>query len=647
MRRFAYGLLAACWIAGIWIWFRREDAAPTPAPLAPRAPALETPTAVAAKLEAPAQPRKLPSARARRRIASSPEAVPLELVRVRSSVGLPLIEVEVSIAGEAWQRVDLPQSGLEVEPEAYPLRIRAAGHLETEAARDAQEVVLEPDALLTVESPNLRTRAIGLTTLSRRQLATSNEEYTRTLHITTAGLLAEFPAADRLLVAFSPERLAPVLSGDVDVSFQLPDGRPLEFAVHPLAGLRARYALPADDMSGTAPLEVEIVDEGERPGWIRLWLADLEHASARATREEFAWGSVTTGERQVPAFPDPLWGRPSLSRVESLALGRRYALCAQDENEHYAEIEFVHDGAERKIVLQTPYTIVGRAVDAASGAGLGRPDVRGYPLGHPEDRDWFARSGPSDEVGGFELHVPGSSWGRQGAVPPLVAPERFTIVVSAEGHRSRELEIAWDGQRRIDLGNVALARSAETILVEMNDLLLWPWVDIGACTFSNEPALEWTLRHVVLCAQGDLELELAYAGTAADVLCRDLLSGESRTLPFAVPASALLLLCAGDEALAFRRGEKGRYEIVARTMQNVAVQCERLPDAGRWTLGWRSGDTWARFRTVDRTGPVLQGVLLPGIATELWWSAGEAPPDVCGRAGGRYQLGAGATVVLR
>src|SRR5690242_21551282 len=132
MRRFAYVLLALIWIAGIWIWFQRApDAGPGPS-VPPSVPALEAQPVPAAKLDSAAAPRKLPTARHRQRIpAPSGEATPA-IVRVKSSVGLPLLWVEVSVAGEDWQRVDLPESGLEVELEAYPLRVRAAGHLETD-----------------------------------------------------------------------------------------------------------------------------------------------------------------------------------------------------------------------------------------------------------------------------------------------------------------------------------------------------------------------------------------------------------------------------------------------------------------------------------------------------------------------------------
>src|SRR5690349_22233108 len=98
MRRFAYVLLALIWIAGIWIWFHGRPDAPAPKPLAPSVPALEEESTTVAKLDAAETPRKPPITRQRRPIPSARAEEPVTVLHVRSSVGLPLIEVEGRVA---------------------------------------------------------------------------------------------------------------------------------------------------------------------------------------------------------------------------------------------------------------------------------------------------------------------------------------------------------------------------------------------------------------------------------------------------------------------------------------------------------------------------------------------------------------------
>lgn len=633
------------WIAGFALWRPHSNAAPPQQPPAPAVHALEATTPVAVPLESTPAPRKsapVTAPKHRRQLTTARGAQAPALVRVRSSVGLPLLWVEVSVAGEDWQRVDLPQTGLEVEPEAYPLRIRAAGHVETDAPRGEGEIVLEPDALLTVESAHIRTWAKRLATFQRENWFETGPEFTLWGETQKSGILAEFPDSDHLLVAFSPAVLARAFPGDVDVSFRTAAELPIEILLRPVSGLRASWSVPAGSDGATAPLDLEIEDEGERPDGMHFQINELDPPSVTETRLEYPWGSVRIGRSRPPSSFD-LRGRASRTRVEALALGRRYYICGRDSNGRYGLLDFVHDGSERKIVLQAPYTIVGRVVDAGTAVGLPWPDVRAHPPGTFDNLDWWEREGPSDEQGGFELHLPGMFWGTWHGKPSLEAPERIVLEVSAEGHRSVRLEFSWDGRRRVDVGEIALEKNVHPIVIAGNDLVLQPWADISGLTFGDEPALEWDVRHVVHRAQGDHELELAIASNDAEaeplVSCRDLVSGESSQRPF-VRELGELLLCASarDEALAFRRGEGGIYHQVPRSLRHVSVECASLPEGGAWTLGWSGGGTWAAFRKVSAKGKVADGLALPELATELWWSAGEAPADLCKRQGGVLAL---------
>jgi len=605
---------------------------------------------------APAQRKlaKIPPRQHRQRLSVPSGDTAPQIVKVRSSVGLPLLEVQVSIAGEDWQRVDLPQSGLEVETEAYPLRIRAAGHLACDVALGTSEVVLEPDALLTVESAHIRTWAKRLASMQHRTWWNCTIQAQLHADVQRSGLLAEFPDSDHLLVAFSPGVLKPVFYGDVDVSFRCADGRPVEIVLRPVSGLRANLSLPAGEILATAALDLEVQNEGERPDYVRFWIQEIDAPDTAETQLEFPWGSVHIGRALPPEFPDPVWGRPTNLRLEGLPLGRHYYIRAVDSNEHYGLLEFVHDGGGRKIVLAPPYMVVGRVVDAQTSMGIVRPDVRARPPGEIGNLDWFQGAGPTDEQGRFELHLPGMLWGEWSGKPSLEAPERIALVISGEGHRSAHVEFSWQGRRRVDLGEIALGRNAHPIVLTRDDFVVQPWADIAGFTFGDEPALQWGVRHLVCQAEGDHEIELACEenGSEVDPLvsCRDLLRGEGCQRPFVRQLGELILFPSSDrEALAFRRGEDGIYHQLPRSLRQVSIDCAELPkDGGSWTVGWRGGGTWAGFRSVSSKGKVAEGIALPDLATELWWSAGEAPADLCKRQGGALVLeGISQTLVLR
>jgi hypothetical protein len=230
----------------------------------------------------------------------------------------------------------------------------------------------------------------------------------------------------------------------------------------------------------------------------------------------------------------------------------------------------------------------------------------------------------------------------------LAPPERFTLVASGKGHRSVTLEFAWEGRRSVDLGTIALSPNPRPIVLGSEELGLAGAVDVSALAFGDEPALEWAVKHLVSRGSGGYELELDFADEQLSAVpCSDLRSGERATRPFTRGLGELLCFSAGDQAYAFRL-EKEEYRALTRTLRGVRIECESLPDSGAWTIGWSGGGTWAGFRRVNAKGPVLDTLALPGIATELWWSAGGAPPEVSKCAGGTLALGdRPQTLVLR
>jgi len=647
MRRFAYALLVLFWIAGIALWLRRERAPAALAVTPESQPAESQPHALEAAPVA-AKPRPPPAAH-RRALPGAKAEAESTLLHVRSSVGLPLLFAEGRIEGGEWERLDLLDGTTEIEPDAPAFRMRAPGHAEIDVQKGALEVVLEPDALLAIHSKNLRTRVRDLAVFRRARSRMAGNEFERLEKVLNTGLLAEFPDADQLLVAYSPALLAQAYPGDVEVEFACNDGPKVEIELRPVSGLRGSWELPPADTSSSAALDLALTDEGARPDSIRIRLHALERERERESKLDFAWGRVSLSFAALPEFPDTTYGKPDRTRLEGLPLGRRYAVTGTDSNGRFGRIEFVHDGGERTLVLQAPFTVAGSVVDARDSSALPRSDVRCYPKGKPEDRSWSTRTDSwREDAGRFELPLLGWHWDEDGGTALQVPPGRFTLVASAKGHRSATLEFDWDGKASVDVGTIALPPNSLPIVLVSEGLRLEDAVDVSALTFGDEPALQWSVKHLVSRGFGESELELDFADEPPSAVpCTDLRTGESSNRPFTRVLAEILCFSAGDEPFVFRQGKQA-YEPLAQTLHAVRIECEELPDSGTWTIGWSGAGTWAGFRKASAKGPVVDTLALPAIATELWWSAGEAPPQVCKRAGGTLALESGPqTLVLR
>lgn len=663
MKPLAWLVIALAWLLGLVLWTwpaqrsrGRSAEASAEASAAPHADASsvarpsrpERDATAGATTPSPAIVRASTAASGARRSAAD-EPAAMATLHVSSSVGLPLLWVEGRLDGGEWVRADLLDGKLEIEADSPAFGLRAAGHRETEVPSGVREVVLEPDALLTLEAPRLRGRVRGLGVFQHARASLSGDDRERLLRIQEGGVLAEFPDADHLLVAYSPARLAEAYPGDVEVEFACADGPQVELHLRPQPGLRAFWTLPAEDTTRTAPLDLALTDEGPRPSSIELKLHALEADASGETTLEFPWGSARLALASPPEFPGVIHGKPERTRLESVPLGRRYAVTGTDSNGRFGRVEFVHDGSERTLLLQAPFTVSGRIVDARDASALGRSDVRCFPRARTDERIWFAREdGYDEEQGRFELRLPGSSWDAQGGAGVLAPPESFTLVASAGGHRSVELDFAWDGRRSVDLGTIALAPSARPLVLGSEELGLEGAVDVAALTFGDEPVLAWAVKHLVSRGHEQYELELDFADEAqTSVACTDLRTLERSTRPFPREFGELALFSAGGQAYAFRRVD-GEYRAVRRALHAVHVECEALPDSSAWTIGWSGGGTWAGFLTVRAKGPVVDTLALPELASELWWSAGEAPAQLCNRAGGKLALASGAqTLVLR
>jgi hypothetical protein len=81
---------------------------------------------------------------------------------VRSSMEFELPFIEWQTREGDWKRADLDHGHCELGSIALPCRVRAPGHAPALVAKDGDEIVLEPDALLTLEADGLRACLLSL-----------------------------------------------------------------------------------------------------------------------------------------------------------------------------------------------------------------------------------------------------------------------------------------------------------------------------------------------------------------------------------------------------------------------------------------------------------------------------------------------------
>lgn len=127
-----------------------------------REPAVSMSAALESRTDADTDAPREPAARRAATPATEPtasgsaEASAARALPVRSSAGLALASFEIESDADAWRRVDLVDGAIDRERVRAPARVRAPGHVSSLARPEADEIVLEPDALLLIQGVGLR-----------------------------------------------------------------------------------------------------------------------------------------------------------------------------------------------------------------------------------------------------------------------------------------------------------------------------------------------------------------------------------------------------------------------------------------------------------------------------------------------------------
>ncbi|TAJ18831.1 MAG: hypothetical protein EPO68_07255 [Planctomycetota bacterium] len=462
----AIGLL----LLGAWWWLRAEpavanvdarDAAPT-AESEPQRASLE-PTAVLGDPEVESD-EVAEIAHASRVAVGGPDASAIR-VRLRSSVGLPLLRVEVRGSDALWQPHAVVGGVATLASAALPLEARAPGH----AARrfeslgasidGAYELLLDPESLVVIDDPT------ELLTSGALPHA-SGDAPLRDL----AALLSHGPiGARKYALAFDSERLVARRMHELELGFGMRSCWTLQCKVRLEKGLRAHGELPAETaVRSHAPLVVRVHPDSPRRGpWtLRIELASKSNASwIRADLGDHVVGNLQANPSSFAATEyrtDAVW------KFDNLLMERDYSYALFDHATGASAMGTLrHLGQPIELRLNAGCVVTGRVAVPAGATSPASIDVTVQWSEPPSKVKWrTARSmWNSQSLAGVPLAPDGSfQFACFDGIPDgydglgLLSVQIETDEFASGG---RELEVV--RAQRHDLGVVELAAAAPGI----------------------------------------------------------------------------------------------------------------------------------------------------------------------------------------
>jgi hypothetical protein len=557
------------------------------------------------------------------------------LVRVRSSIGVPLARVEVEQTDGSWQAELLDEGTLSVPVAFLPARLRAPGHLAAELAPDSRELVLEPHTSLVFQAfPLERVESCEPfgEWMTQRE---AGEAFLRTgaCDETSFGL------------AFDATQLRELIP-HLDLTIRFDDGTEARVTHELEAGRHDVYAWPFAPLAvERAPLRVTLAraepGEGELHVVVR---ADPNLTREPGKRSLFSektpWGSVT-----VMDYLEQLEAHTTEAELElgPLVLGKPYLLLARDvASGDHDRVFFAHDGSPRQVVLAHGLRLRG-TLDLAPAEGLTRLERIVWRFGAKSggDRYWQGETQdvPVAPDGSFELALPAEVAISERSTFPR--PEGLTLELRAGGFESAHLQRETRELRVLELGTVRMAPLPAQLTLAAGHGLVAEDLDYGSVQVPGPDGRQFELSGARRAADGGLELTLqpeeGGGGFVVD-------AGASEA-PW-VDVAALVLIVDGEE-VAFRSDGLGRYrrEPGASFELLVAGNGTLPAEASELEVGWR----WEGMDVLVRAWRVAalwqsQGVTFeaPATGAELWWRLDDEPT----RAHAPVPL-AGRSIVLR
>lgn len=552
---------------------------------------------------------------------------------VRSSIGLALPFIEWQTRESEWLRIDLEEQRGEFGSMTMPCNVRAPGHLAARVSAGGEEVVLEPDALLVLESTGLRQCTMSIH---------PSDPFTDP-HGTASSMRPELRRAiawgwisdDRWALAVSSELAREGAGGrPMEAVLRWRDGRRADVHFAATAHARGSWSVPCDSFVDVAPLDVHVVRDGsDSIGPLEIQIVRVVEGGPSGGTEEHPWGSVVTYAPEIFWQDAIVAGGAEDWHVDVVPTGALISLAARDQvTSAYGRLVFVHDGTRRTLELRPAFELTGRVVADSTSAPVGVTDLT-WSFVEQGKNVWAwsseARALELAADGGFRLRGPTNLLTNRDS--PLIPPSQLLLRIEAPGFESFEQLFDTGGASRFDCGEMRLTSArGELVLAAGHGLspksVRWESVQ---CAGSRD--VWWTVRDAVPMSDGRLELFLIRSKRDAKLLQTGP-NREGAAWPIPPPKRLQIhvVLEDRDEPWAFERDAEGSYAPVARAQHDILVECRALPGDGQtWRIGWQWHELWGEFAGGNSLRPGEANRLsfsTPAEDATLYWSTTGRPP---------------------
>jgi hypothetical protein len=514
-------------------------------------------------------------------------AVSPDRITIRSSIGLELPFAEVQHDADAWTRVDLERGTCARSTLVGATRVRAPGHVAVVFVADAQEMVLEPDALLTIHADSLRQCVRAIEPWEPYTAPETEQPILRSglRHAIAFGWLSE----DQWAVALSPDRLEEGYGGGCVVVITWRDERTTRATFLGKPGSRETLALVCEDRVQGMPLKVHVVrPAGLAVGRVSIALDRVSSGGAGPLMINCSWGYAYTSADEDFHLRRKLGRGSNDIEFPFAPSNTRLNIAARDEiSGAYGRMDFLHDGSPRTLVLLPPFRVTGRLV-VTEGAPLPtHTDINTNAFEGSEEVDHWAIGGHGVEVsssGTFELLGPSNLLQTEGL--PLEVPGRLVVYIAAPGFEVWHESFDTHHAASLDCGDIPLvARPAEVVLAPGHGLVTKSvrWERLITLGGSG---IMWNISDATLLADGSMAISLVRYENDPKLL--EVWPGEALAWPDPPPSHLLIhvLMEDGDQPRAFERGADGRYVAPDVRVRDIEFDFTNPIDHARWTIGW-------------------------------------------------------------
>jgi hypothetical protein len=544
--------------------------------------------------------------------------------------------------------------------------VRAPGHAPAPARKDGEEIVLEPDALLTLEASGLRACTASIRPYDAYAFSEAHESESVSRDELRRAIAWRWMSDDRWAICVSSDLIDEATSDrDITISVRWRDTRWALATFVPTPGARETWTVPCTQSGASSPLDVTVTAAvGERVGALSVHLGvvrtDVEHGHSEQQR----WGVV---HFQVPGnfWTDrKLPADASVVHFDFVPTGVSLCLAVRDDaSSAYGRIAFVHDGSARTLELRPAFELDGTILSGADASPLAMADL-GWQFMDGPDQVWgwhsWQRHAPLDRDGSFRLRGPDAPLSAAGS--QLDPPNALELFIDAPGFERYEHRFETAGAQRFDCGEIRLKPLATQIVLAPGHGLTAKSIEWSSL-HTSPVYVVWSIRNGVLESDGSLSVHLLeddasvpehrafVAATAPD--WAPLATPWPDDAPHWITIYAIADDLEGDRL--FERRSDGKYAAVPRRNVDLVLECGAAPPAGKhWWIGWKWRDQWGALGgpPPNVVGKVVRvHVSAPDPGASLIWSTESTPPaasTASGELGGSLPFDAiSGTVVLR